>query len=62
MLADALLCLAIVFSPCLLLVEGYVSVGIDDLRKDVVSLVELLFEKGYSADQIFNIMRFYCSS
>jgi hypothetical protein len=69
MLAAMLLCLAgvvMVFSAyylliALLLCGLFSAFGSDDFRKDVISIVKLLFEKGYSADQVFDILKFYCS-
>ena len=70
MLVDMLLYLVgwvMMFSAnCLLIalvLYAFISaVGIDGFRKDVISLVKLLFEKGYSADQVCDILEFYCSS
>jgi hypothetical protein len=70
MLAAMLLYLAgwamMFLAYCLLIVlvlYAFMSaVGIDGFRKDVISLVKLLFEKGYSADQVCEILEFYCSS
>jgi hypothetical protein len=70
MLVDMLLYLVgwvMMFSAyCLLIVlvlyAFIFAVGIDGFRKDVFSLVKLLFEKGYSADMVFDILEFYCSS
>ena len=62
------LCIAfgvVMFLAYCLLMVGYGSFsagGIDDFRKDVISIVKLLFEKGYSADQVFDILEFYCNS
>jgi hypothetical protein len=53
------------FSVDCLLIVGYGSFsagGIDGVRKDVISLIKLLFEKDYSVDQVFDILEFYCSS
>jgi len=36
--------------------------SVDDFRKDVICIIELLFERGYCADQVFDILRIYCSS
>jgi hypothetical protein len=68
MLEAVSLCIAfgvVTFLADCLLMVGYGSFsagGIDDFRKDVISLVKLLFEKGYSADMVFDILKFYCSS
>ena len=68
MLEAVSLCIAfgvVMFLAYCLLMVGYGSFsagGIDDFRKDVISIVKLLFEKGYSADQVFDILEFYCNS
>jgi len=36
--------------------------GLDEFRKDVVWIIVLLFERGYCDDQVFDILRIYCSS
>ena len=36
--------------------------GCDDFRKDVMFNIRLLFEKGYCADEVFDILKLYCDS
>ena len=55
--------LVIGFWALLLVIIGYglFSVFSDDFRKDVIAIIKLLFEKGYCADQVFDIIKFYCN-
>lgn len=51
------------WAPLLVMIGyGLFSTGCDDFRKDVVSIIILLFEKGYCVEQVFDILKFYCDS